>query len=246
MNEILCRQLALDYCCSVEDVADSCNHFSVYSPLNGRRLYKNDDNVFLKIAVVGGKILFSGRPAIIDWCRERYSKTGGEWFFEPGTIRDMEGRLHEDGYTVRMLHPFYIADRITPVLTGNYDVRWYEGSEIEVFRGDKRWNEALSFSVTAPDILAVTAERGDEILGMAGASMDSPIMWQIGINIADGYSGMGIGTALVSLLKNEILSRGTLPFYGTSFSHLASQRVALGSGFVPAWVEMSTHPDVKL
>ena len=40
---------------------------------------------------------------------------------------------------------------------------------------------------------------------MAGASGDSPTMWQIGINVAPGEEGAGIGTMLVTLLKNEIL-----------------------------------------
>ena len=246
MNEVMCRQLALDYCCNVEDVADTSNHFSIYYPAEGRRVYKNDDDTILKAAVVDGKILFSGKPAIIEWCREKYSETKGEWFFEPVTIRELESRLSDEGASIKMLHPFYIAEHITPVMTGNYSIKWYEGFEIEKFRGDNRWDEALAFSATAPDALAVTAESGDEILGMAGASIDSPMMWQIGINVVDGYRRRGIATALVSLLKNEILSRGKLPFYGTAFSHLASQRVALGSGFVPAWVEMATQSNVKV
>ena len=77
MNNILCRQLALDYCCTEKDVADGKNHFSIYYPAEGRRVYDNDDDTLLKAAVVGGKILFSGKPAIIDWCREKYSKTEG-------------------------------------------------------------------------------------------------------------------------------------------------------------------------
>ena len=43
---------------------------------------------------------------------------------------------------------------------------------------------------------------------------------------------------LYDIIKNEILNRGKLPFYGTSMSHIASQRVALGAGFVPAWSEL--------
>ena len=43
---------------------------------------------------------------------------------------------------------------------------------------------------------------------------------------------------VVAIIKNEILSRGKLPFYGTSMSHIASQRVALAAGFVPAWAEL--------
>lgn len=75
---------------------------------------------------------------------------------------------------------------------------------------------------------------------MAGASRDSKVMWQIGINVDKKCSGSGIAKMLVTLIKNEILKRGILPFYGTSMSHLASERVALASGFTPAWVELFT------
>lgn len=50
--------------------------------------------------------------------------------------------------------------------------------------------------------------------------------------------GYGIGTMLVAAIKNEILDKNRLPFYGTAMSHIASQRVALGAGFVPAWSEL--------
>ena len=86
----------------------------------------------------------------------------------------------------------------------------------------------------------MAAVREGEILGMAGASADSPDMWQIGINVDTNARGCGIGTILVTLLKNEILKRGKLPYYGTAFSHLASQRVALSSGFEPMWAELIT------
>lgn len=36
----LSRQLALDYCCSPADVADSENHFSIYAPQEGRRHFQ--------------------------------------------------------------------------------------------------------------------------------------------------------------------------------------------------------------
>ena len=112
--------------------------------------------------------------------------------------------------------------------------------EIEDFRGDSRFDEAFAFCADAPDVLGVSAAVDGKLAGMAGASCDSPAMWQIGINVEPAYRGKGVGTMLVSLLKNEILRRGLLPFYGTSISHLASQRVALGAGFIPAWVELIT------
>ena len=89
-------------------------------------------------------------------------------------------------------------------------------------------------------MLAVAAVKDGQILGMAGAGCDSPTMWQIGINVMPESRTSGIGTRLVSLLKNEVLKRGILPFYGTSMSHIASQRVAIGAGFMPAWAELVT------
>jgi GNAT superfamily N-acetyltransferase len=87
-------------------------------------------------------------------------------------------------------------------------------------------------------VLAVAAFEGDNIIGMAGASADSKTMWQIGINVLSEHRGRGIGTNLVTLLKNEILSRGKVPFYGTVGSHFQSQNIAISSGFFPAWAEL--------
>ena len=91
-------------------------------------------------------------------------------------------------------------------------------------------------------MLGVAAVKDGVILGMAGASADSPHLWQIGINVLPEARGQGIAEMLVSLLRNDVLAAGRLPFYGTSISHLASQRVALKSGFLPAWFELVAAP----
>ena len=87
----------------------------------------------------------------------------------------------------------------------------------------------------------LAALEDGRILGMAGASADSPMMWQIGINVEPEARGKGVAALLVTLLKNDILERGVLPFYGTAMSHIASQRVALAAGFRPAWAELVTE-----
>ena len=50
-----------------------------------------------------------------------------------------------------------------------------------------------------------------------------------------------IATGLVSILKAHILKKGIVPYYGTSFSNLASQHVAAKAGFEVAWVELITE-----
>ena len=109
----------------------------------------------------------------------------------------------------------------------------------EWFKDDNRFDEAFAFDNNFPDVLAVAKidERGN-ILGMAGASKDSDVMWQIGINVLEGAEEKGVAKTVVKALKNEILRRGKVPFYGTVESHIISQKVALASGFYPAFAEV--------
>ena len=74
---------------------------------------------------------------------------------------------------------------------------------------------------------------------MAGCSEDAPGWLQIGIDVLPEYRSLGIGTLLVSRLKDKILESGGVPFYGTSLSNYHSWNIALNSGFKPAWVEVS-------
>lgn len=87
-----------------------------------------------------------------------------------------------------------------------------------------------------PDVLVLYAVCGNEIAGMAGASADCKTMWQIGIDVKTPYRGCGLAACLVSRLAFMIMQKGIVPFYGTASSNIASQAVALRSGFCPAWM----------
>ncbi len=83
-------------------------------------------------------------------------------------------------------------------------------------------------------------DRYDQSLmaGMSGASRDGEYLWQIGINVDEKFGGRGLASDLVRRIKNELIRRGCIPFYGTAESHVLSRTVALKSGFVPAWTEI--------
>ena len=128
--------------------------------------------------------------------------------------------------------------------------------QFERFRGDKRYSNALGFSVTRPDVLVLAAYPVDENaskapdapasgespaladpIAMVGLSDDSPIMRQIGIDVLPAWRGAGIASVLVRDAARLTLAEGYLPFYGTSPSHMLSQRVAMNAGLVPTWWE---------
>lgn len=123
-------------------------------------------------------------------------------------------------------------------------VELLDAEQFERFRGDKRYSNALGFSVTRPDVLVLAAYPAEESdpahadpIAMVGMSDDSPIMRQIGIDVLPAWRGAGIASVLVRDAARLTLAEGYLPFYGTSPSHVLSQRVAMNAGLVPTWWE---------
>lgn len=242
MHALLLRQLCADFCVTAADMLDADHHFTVFQPHPDRRQYMEIVPCILKIAVVNGKLLFTGQEDVIARCRELYANANAPWFMEARNLAALDRELAAFGACIRHARPFYTADRADPVDTGDFTILRYTPETIGQFKGDERFGDAYGFCETAPDMLGVAAVKDGEILGMAGASADSPYLWQIGINVLPEARGQGVAAMLVSLLRNDVLASGRLPYYGTSISHLASQRVALKSGFLPAWFELVAAP----
>jgi len=110
--------------------------------------------------------------------------------------------------------------------------------------GPARWPHAISTGRGARAIATVAAAvayRGDEAVGVATCGDDTDRLWQIGIDVADGFRGNGIGAALTSALARHILEAGRVPWYGAAPANLPSINTALAAGFRLAWVETFTH-----
>lgn len=129
---------------------------------------------------------------------------------------------------------------------------WYNQEEILRFKDNNQFTSAISFWQGHPDVLAVAALKEEyqgegktfnqsHLAGMAGTSLDGEYLWQIGINVDKDCAGRGLAHQLVRVLKEDVLRRGKVPFYGTSESHTISQTVGLKAGFVPAWNEVSVE-----
>ena len=118
-----------------------------------------------------------------------------------------------------------------------YTVRWLEPSELEQYRGNPDFENALGFKELRPDVQVLGAYAEGELVALAGASEDSDWCRQIGIDVLPGHRGRGLASYLVRELSQAILAEGFVPFYGTSPSHINSQQVALNAGLRPAWWE---------
>ena len=231
------KQLALDYCCEVEDFYKKENTIGEKILISGRRIY-DSDNCYLKILCINGNVIISTNKNFIPWCKENYETCGSQWFSDCANLRRIDNELQKHGHEIADIHHYYLPNTNKIEQDINFSVKWFEENEIIKFRGDDRFDEAFAFDKNHPDVLGVAAMDGDTIMGMAGASEDSSTMWQIGIDVLPEYRGRGIASKLVNLLKEEVLKRGKVPFYGTAESHIFSQNVAINAGFFPAWLEL--------
>ncbi len=232
------EQLALELNCAPEDF--SGEEIVITDPVlhENRRMFSHRP-FFLQMATFGAGAVISADERLHPWLREWTKGKRGFWLFEQHNYLELDRLLRGYGYKMALTHHMFTpTTEIAAVETG-FPVRWLEQGDIPPFYGREEFSNALCdrFRPERPDVLAVAALDGEEIMGMAGCSADTPELWQIGIDVLPRYRGRGIGKTLVALLRNEALRRGALPYYGTSLSNIASWRVALASGFLPAWVE---------
>ncbi|MHB1453572.1 MAG: GNAT family N-acetyltransferase [Saccharofermentanales bacterium] len=244
-REILYSQLACDFSVLPSQIAGSENLFVINRFCEGRRIYRSD-GCLLKVLCINSKIVMSSTDeSLLEWCRNEYMDADGPWFCDFSNLLKLQKKLQDYGHCIDDCHHYYIPSDKVSVIQSDIPVQWFEQDQLEQFCCDERFFEALSFDAHRPDMLAVAAEADGELIGMAGASADSAAMWQIGIDVIPDARNQGIATYLTYLLKNEVLKRGVLPFYGTGESHIQSQKVAVKAGFMPAWWELYTKSSIS-
>lgn len=219
---------------------------------SGARIYAGRSSFFWAIICLG-QLFICCDEKIYDWVVKQYAQYPPEWFCSFQNLRKLDEKLKEFGHEIQDTHVFFLPEMEGESAQGkcapNYI--WFEQEEVLRFKENNRFTSAICFWEGTPDVLAVAALResaekcGDtksfdqsQMAGMAGVSGDGKYLWQIGINVDKDHAGQGLGHKLVRTLKEEILRRGMVPFYGTSESHTVSQNVGLKAGFVPAWTEV--------
>ena len=255
-KEVLEKQLCADYSISPALLQSEENIFVPMHPNPSRRVFRDKDS-FLKVLSYRNKLIICCKDdSMLSWCREKYKNSPAEWFAKYENLRILDQKLKEYGHKIGDTHHYYIPGKNWKKTDfhpsyNDYVLYLLEKSDLLPFKGNPLFTNALSFDPKAPDVLAIAAisknnisadsPSGDwhnKICGMAGASMDSPLMWQIGIDVLKNARSSGLATYLVWHLAEEIDKRNILPFYGTSESHNHSKAVAFRCGFVPTWWEL--------
>lgn len=235
------KQLAIDFNCTMEDFDKKENIITVAKDNPGRRIYTQQKE-FLSMVTLGSNTVISAEESIHKWLKQWSAEKNGIGLFEHNNLIELETELKKYGKKLWQSHHMFLPKMEIHEPRIDFEPKWFEQEALMKLYGKREFSNALceSYMPKRPDILAVGAMQGDTIMGLAGCSADTELFWQIGIDVLPLYRGKGIGTQLVQLLKNEVIRRGAIPFYGTSLANLYSWNIAFHCGFYPAWVEIET------
>ena len=236
--EKLLKQLSLDFNCTTEDLWAKENIITFPELNEGRRSY-SPGKPFLQMVTLGANTVIMADECLHEFLSDWSKNREGHRLFEFDNLLKLDGELKKYGYQINKTHHMFLPC-CNIEAEESFQVKWLYDSEIRPFYGDVRFPNTIAFPTPCPvrpDRIVVIAYDGNTIMGMAGCSEDAPHWQQIGIDVLPEYRSKGIGSYLVTLLKNKIIEMGDIPFYGTAAANLHSQNIAVKSGFRPAWVE---------
>ncbi|MDR0325170.1 MAG: GNAT family N-acetyltransferase [Oscillospiraceae bacterium] len=219
-------QLAVDLNCKPDDFDRDGFVFCEAKDNPGRRPFPRGERHF-EMYTMGGGVVVSATPDILPYLREQLDGKNRDEAFDMPFVYG-QGICHLPD--VEKLAPIPVPGGIEIVTVAQPDIASlyvYEGFEYALNRGPKPH--------ARPDMLATVAYANGVVVGMAGASDDCEMMWQIGLNVLPEYRNRGIASVLTNRLATEILERGKIPYYGAATSNIFSQRVACRAGFHPTW-----------
>ncbi len=239
--ETACRQLALELGCAPEAFTQPGLTLTPAAFRSGARATIRKDPMLLMVGT-GSSVVVSADPSLRPLVEELAGKVNGlHRLFEFPALRALDKKLQEHGRELWGAEHFFLPGEPLPALPlpEGFQYQWFDRETVREFYPNQRFPMALGpqYDPARPDVIALAALDGGRVAGIAGASADTAVMWQVGIDVEEAYRGKGLGAGLVSALSREIENQGKLPFYGTAAGNVHSQRIAVRCGFIPAWIE---------
>ena len=223
MMSIVYNQLAIDYNCKHEDFNKDGVIFTIAEKQTGRR-----EMPFVTPRL---EVITMGKSTIVNVSKNimSYAK------------RKLEGKSSYDILTSKIVYgvnPYYLPDieNLKEIENNSFRFELID-KNIQSLYVNKYFHNALQYNVDSkrPEVLAAVAYDKNNLVGIACASADSKAMWQIGVDVLSNYRGNGIAVKLVNMLTIETINRGIVPYYTTDCANINSQKVAIKSGYIPAW-----------
>ena len=248
VTDSVASALAAEACCHPEDFAEDKLRISELTSsveLNPMRRRFPWRKCSLAITTMGTGVVVSATPNWMRWVSGLFQAIEPADAFSLDLLSLASSRAKADSYTLHEPHLYSVTssrdlrERVTP---GGYSIE-IGGEELLETLSFEDWPNAISPRAPAQgrpvNVVALALCRG-AVVGVAAATADSDTLWQIGIDVQSDHRGEGLGAVLTSRIAAAVLSRGRVPYYGTTVGNIASRRTAMSAGFYPCWVSAFT------
>ncbi len=242
MLQVIRKTLAANLACHEDDFIKDGVVLSVAEIREGRMKFPGREKS-LTLVTMGKGVSIACTADRIDWARKQLASLTREQIFAASTLVRLQQYVERDGQWMAGPLQRYVCSRndLKPfTVSQEINVTLVEKEDISALYMYDQFRHALSYQVhnVRPDVLAAVAEHRGNVVGIAGASADCDVMWQIGVDILAEYQGLGIGKALVGTLTQALWNREIIPYYSTTVSNLQSRQLVSSLGYWPAWVDL--------
>ncbi len=243
--EIVKKVLKTDYACDERAFEEEGVFIYQAKKLKGARRFPHPEK-YLAVATMGKGVVVSCSRGRLRWARSNLSLLTSKEIFSAPAITHIQRYVSRDKQNINGPTLNYICtpDIFNPhTVNKDIELSLVEGEDIKELYIDNRFPNALGkrFLPECPTVIACLAKNRGNLVGIAAASADCDIMWQIGVDTLPDYRNRGIAKAMVGLLTEAILKKNKLPYYATGTSNIASRRTVISLGYRPTWVELYAY-----
>ena len=230
--DLNCRESDFDYGkVTVTDIAQN----------PGCITYGDEDRALIA-CYFGGGAVFSVLPNLKDHCKRILDGHDPEWVFDSYSLIKFSEFLYLHGHSIGNLMQYYVPDPDHPKTADTFSGEWIAESDFARYKNEPAAEDVLHFDAKSPDKLCLIVRQNGKIVGMAAAKADSDLLWQISARVLPEYRGKGIAEYLLGKMKEAVLEKGVVPYYGSAASHTLTLSVGVAAGFFPAWVRIFSRP----
>ena len=248
--EVVAATLAAEACCSPADIRRLGVHVRELVPDRHdralrRRFPRREES--LDIVSMGAGVIVTATRKWMPWVNGLFRSVQPDDAFGVELLGESARRAR--GHSCRLNGPqlCHVASsqdwRPAPAVTAGYAVE-VGGKELLESVDQSHFPNARIASISVRqgrDVpVAAVAIHCEEVVGVATFSTDSDSLWQIGVDVAAGHRGKGLGAALTSRATCAVLDHGKVPYYSTSVANIISRRTAQSAGFHPCWTSVYT------
>ena len=231
--------LAADYACEESDFDNPGVFIHQAKELPGRRSFPFRKKSFAA-ATMGRGVVVACSLERLGWADANLSGLKRNDVFAPPAMKLMNDYVKPDGQYIAGPDLKHVCTKsiFKPSAPP-------EGVRIEIIEDvneigkylGSRFPSNLSYP-NNPIMVAAVARCENEVAGLASATADADIMWQIGVDTLEPYRNRGIAKATVSAVTGYILEHGAISYYSTFETNAASRATAAALGYKPSWVEI--------